>query len=432
VTIGIIGLGYVGLTLAIAAADHGIMTYGVEVNPYIKECLAKNSAHFFEPGLDQLIEQHNNKTFFCVDEFPAGESFDAFIITVGTPLKKGEKQPNFEYIKSALRSVRHVFNGDQLMILRSTVSVGTTRNVVLPFLAQLCDRPIEELLVSMCPERTVEGKAIEELTALPQVISGNNEKSLAIARKLFGMITPRIVAVDTLEAAELVKLYCNTYRDMTFALGNILCMAAQAFNADGIQIIHAANEGYVRSNIALPGFVAGPCLEKDAYILTSNMPECVSREFILAARSFNESLEDFVVNWVEKKLGPGSPEKVVAISGMAFKGIPETSDLRGSSSVYIAQKLAAKGYTLRIHDYVAHPKEMRQLNLGKVCDSIEEVCHGAGVLLILNNHKRYGWLGGASVPEQSGFAVLDAWDVCKGLRGSGVTVNTLGNMCIGG
>ena len=87
-TIGIIGLGYVGLTLAIAAADHGIMTYGVEVNPYIKRCLAENKAHFYEPGLNELIEKHNHKDFFCVEQFPTNVVFDAFIITVGTPLKK--------------------------------------------------------------------------------------------------------------------------------------------------------------------------------------------------------------------------------------------------------------------------------------------------------------------------------------------------------
>lgn len=431
-TIGIIGLGYVGLTLAIAAADHGITTYGVEVNPHIKECLSKNRAHFFEPGLDELIEKHNQKMFFCVEQFPENVSFDAFIITVGTPLKKGAKQPNFEYIKSALQSVKHIYDGNQLVILRSTVSVGTTRNIVQPFLAELCGKAEQDIPVSMCPERTVEGKAIVELSSLPQVVSGSNKEALDAAKTLFEQITPHIVEVDSLEEAELVKLYCNTYRDMTFALGNVLCMAAQVFNADGTKIIRAANEGYPRSNIALPGFVAGPCLEKDAYILTNNMPACASRDFILNARRFNESLEDIVVDWVERKLGSGSHEKAVVLSGMAFKGVPETSDLRGSSSVYIAQKLAAKGYTLRLHDYVAHRDEMQQLNLGEVYDSLEDACQGAGVLLVLNNHKKYEQLQPFPALEQDHFAVLDAWDVCAELRNGGKSVSTLGNLCIGG
>lgn len=426
-TIGIIGLGYVGLTLAIAAADHGIVTYGVEINPNIKKCLENNKAHFFEPGLDELIKKHNHKDFFCVEQFPSDVDYDAFVITVGTPLKKDAKQPNFEYIKSALQSVRQVYNGEQLMILRSTVSVGTTRNIVLPFLAELCGRPDDEILISMCPERTVEGKAVEELTGLPQVISGNNERSLRIAKDLFGRITPHIVAVDSLEEAELVKLYCNTYRDMTFALGNVLCMAAQTFGVDGTKVIRAANNGYDRANIPMPGFVSGPCLEKDAYILTNNMPACASRDFILSARRFNESLEDSVVAWVARQIGSGSTEKVVAMSGMAFKGVPETSDLRGSTSVYIAQKLKNAGYTLRFHDYVARPEEMAALGLGSVCSSIEELCKGADVLLVLNNHRNYSKPNVYAVPVRMGLPILDSWCVCPDLKGYD-KYYTLGNM----
>ena len=196
--IGILGLGYVGLTLGIAAADNGVEVYGTEINSHIKACLKENRAHFFEPGLDAIIRRVNNKSFFCVDSFPEDKRFDAFIITVGTPLKKGEKEPNFEYIKSALQSIRNVYTGDELVILRSTVSVGTTRNIVLPYLAELIHRPQEELLVSMCPERTVEGKAVEELTHLPQIISGNNKKSLEIAQQLFRTMTPYVISVDSL------------------------------------------------------------------------------------------------------------------------------------------------------------------------------------------------------------------------------------------
>ena len=430
-TIGIIGLGYVGLTLAIAAADCGIKTYGVEISDKIKGCLKENRAHFFEPGLDNLIEKHNNKMFFCVDEFPEDVKFDAFIVTVGTPLKHGESVPNFEYIKSALLSVKKVYKGDELFILRSTVSVGTTRNVVLPYLAELCNTPQDDILVSFCPERTVEGKAIDELTNLPQVISGNNERSLEIAQNLFRKITPYVISVKSLEEAELVKLYCNTYRDITFALGNVFCMAAQTFGVDGLDVIKAANQGYQRSNICIPGFVAGPCLEKDAYILTNNMVECASKEFILGARKFNESLEDIVVEWVERKLGAGAPDKVVTMSGMAFKGVPETSDLRGSSSVYIARKLKAKGYTLRLHDFVADLQEMNDLNLGDSFKDLSEAMQGADTLLVLNNHKKYAGVQLKDIYAEKRLPVLDTWNVCTGLWNSDADICNLGNMNIG-
>ncbi len=428
--IGIIGLGYVGLTFAIAAADHEINVYGVEINQHIKDCLKENRAHFYEPGLDNLIRRHNGSTFHVVDAFSGDIAYDAFIITVGTPLKDGEKKPNFDYIRSSLEAIKNVYNGDQLIVLRSTVSVGTTRNVVIPYLSELCGRTEDEILVAMCPERTLEGTAIKELTSLPQLISGNNERSLEIAQRLFRHITPYVIETDSLEEAELAKLYCNTYRDMTFSLGNAFCMAAQNFGVDGIKVIQHANQGYSRSNIAYPGFVAGPCLEKDAYILINNMPECDAKKFILSARKYNESLYDIVVSWVEEKVGTPTAGKVVALSGMAFKGRPETSDIRGSSSVYIAQKLKDKGYELILHDFAAIKDEMKALNLGDVVDDFYDLCEKSDTLLILNNHAKYEKILGEEIIARNGsIRIFDSWNACTELAYcKELDVYTLGNI----
>lgn len=436
ITVGVIGLGFVGLTLGIAAASKGIDVYGVEVNEHIKDCLKKKKAHFYEPGLDSLIMRCSDKTFHVVEKFPSDVKFDAFIITVGTPLKNGEKEPNFEYIKSALQSsIKDVYDGSQLIILRSTVSVGTTRNIVIPLLSEMSGVDRKDVLAAMCPERTLEGKAVKELTHLPQVISGNNDESLEIAQQIFRKMTPTVVVAKSLEEAELIKLYCNTYRDMTFALGNAFCMAAQEFGVDGISAINHANYGYDRSNIAKPGFVAGPCLEKDAYILINNMPECDSKNFILSARRFNESMEDIVVNWVREKTGEKEENKTIAVSGMAFKGEPETSDLRGSSSVYIARKLKALGYTLRLHDFVAIRSEMEALELGSVHETIEDACKGASILLVLNNHKKYGSVmyNENFSYANKGLSILDSWNVCTELHYSDdIKIYTLGNMLVKG
>ncbi len=428
---GIIGLGYVGLTLAVAAASSGIDVFGVEVNPHIKKCLEEGRAHFYEPGLDSLIRRCSGKTFHVVDSFPQDVDFDVLIITVGTPLRADTKEPDFDHIRSALLQIKGIYDASQLVVLRSTVSVGTTRRVVLPFLAQMCGRAEEEVLVSMCPERTLEGKAVDELRHLPQVISGNNPKAIETAQRFFRKMTPCVVEASSLEEAELIKLYCNTYRDMTFAIGNAFCMAAQEFEVDGGLAIEHANYGYGRSNIAKPGFVAGPCLEKDAYILIHNMPDCDSKDFILAARKFNESLEDLVVGWVKKKIGAPDAGKTIALSGMAFKGQPETSDLRGSSSVYIARKLQRAGYRMQLHDFVALPEEMEALGLGRCFGSLYDACQDAGLLLVLNNHKGYASVGSdASLHyKKGGFEILDAWGACTELyHCDEVRISTLGNM----
>ncbi len=415
--------------MAIAAADCGFDVFGTEINTNIKSCLSENRAHFFEPGLDELICRYNNKNFHCADNFPVDKKFDAFIITVGTPLKSESKVPNFDAITAAIKSISEVYDGSQLIILRSTVSVGTTRNVVIPLLAKMCGK--SEVFVSMCPERTIEGKAIEELKNLPQIISGNNLTALKMAEKIFLQITDNVIKADSLEEAELIKLYCNTYRDMNFSIGNAFCLASQTFGVNGINVINRANEGYKRAGIALPGFVAGPCLEKDAYILTNNMVDCLSKEFILNARQVNESLEDEVVEWVKKRVGVPSENIFITLSGMAFKGRPETSDLRGSSSVNIARKLNNLGYKLKLHDFVANVAEMENLKLGKSYSDLNIACENSVALIVLNNHRNY--LEIETIENLAENAViLDTWNVCNKLHEKYFNVYTLGNINLGG
>lgn len=110
-TAGIIGLGYVGLTLAITAASCGIEVYGIEINEHIKNCLGENRAHFYEPGLDTIIERVNGNQFHLVEEFPSDVPMDVFVITVGTPLLDGQKTPNFDYIRSALMAIKPAYVG---------------------------------------------------------------------------------------------------------------------------------------------------------------------------------------------------------------------------------------------------------------------------------------------------------------------------------
>ena len=168
---------------------------------------------------------------------------------MGTPLYPNSTKPNLEAISAAVKSLLPAYDGNQVVIVRSTVSVGTTRKVVLPLLSKLIGKREEELFVSMCPERTIEGKALQELKTLPQIISGNNQKAVDMARRVFEKISPHVIEAKSLEEAELAKLYCNTYRDINFSVGNAFCLAAQMFGVDGMSVINLANEVYSRSKI---------------------------------------------------------------------------------------------------------------------------------------------------------------------------------------
>ena len=298
-----------------------------------------------------------------------------------------------------------------MIVLRSTVSVGTTRDIVIPYLKNMINNPKKEILVAFCPERTVEGKAINEIQNLPQIIGGYNKKSVNIAENFFRKITPFIIEVDSLEEAELIKLFNNTYRDILFSLGNVFNEIAQKFNLNGKKVIKHSNFGYKRSNISTPGFVGGPCLSKDSYILTYNLDDFEGRQFILKAREYNKSLDDKIVKWIDEKAHKYDINDI-GLSGMTFKGMPETSDLRDSPSINIAKKLKSKGYDLYLHDFVANKIELEEKNLGVVVDDFYDLTSKVGILAILNNNSNYQHIQIEKLEKKLNYPkiILDSWE----------------------
>jgi UDP-N-acetyl-D-mannosaminuronic acid dehydrogenase len=407
--IGVIGLGYVGLTFATLAAYKGVEVFAIEKSDEIKKSLKNRKAHFFEPGLDDMLQHLMEKKIFLKNKFEINDNIEVFFITVGTPLLFDSKSPNYQYLLSAIDSIKDVYDGTQLVILRSTVSVGTSRNFVIPHLSKLSGLSEDKILLSFCPERTIEGKAVSELQELPQIIAGNNTKSFKIAEELFRKITPSIIEAESLEAAELVKLFNNTYRDIHFAIGNVFNEIAQEYGINGTEVIKIANTGYIRSNISQPGFVGGPCLEKDSYILTVNMPKSPGYDFVINSRKYNESLEDKVVSWISSNFTTSTK---ICISGLAFKGIPETSDLRGSNSLNIVVKLNKLGFEPNLHDFVANPLEVNSLLKGKFSENIYDAVNDCAGLIILNNNNRYNFLELNKILKnmnQEKVTILDYW-----------------------
>jgi len=431
IKIGVVGLGFVGLTLSIASALKGIKVYGLEVNEVTKNNIKEGKAHFYEPGINNYLENVLNKNFFIVDDLDKIEELDAIIITVGTPLLSDNSTPNFEYIKEALNSIGKNIAKNTVVILRSTVAVGTTRQTVIPYLKEILNVEDDELFVGFCPERTIEGRAIPELFELPQIISGNNSKALELIEKVFREINPFIIRAKSIEAAELIKLFNNTYRDIQFSIGNYFNEIAQHYGINGISLIELANFGYSRSNIAKPGFVGGPCLTKDAYILTSNLPNNKEKTFILNSRLYNEDLENKVIEWIGNN---NINDSQIAISGIAFKGNPATDDLRGSNQLNIAIKLKKLGYKTNLHDYYVATDKMKAHTDNISSNEIYEAVSGCGILLILNNNSQYSDINLNKLNEIMIHPklILDYWGVIENVGESHKELNIVncGNMFI--
>ena len=382
----VVGTGHIGLPLAAVLAEAGFEVTGYDTNDdFVSRVNTTGAAGFLEEGLDELLAKHLHKSLTLTSTPPVGQ--DIYIITVGTPLEAGTQRPNLDRIRVAIQRLAAGFGVDPLIILRSTVSIGTTRNVVLPELR----RHAERFGLAFCPERTIEGKAIPEMRSLPQVVGGLDDESTARAEALFRLVTPAIVRVSSLEAAEMIKLINNTYRDMTFAFANEIALIAERMGLSAAEMIHAANVDYPRSNVARPGFVGGPCLEKDALILIDSLKKIDFKPKVIEeARKINHALPDHVAMRVIQELRGlrRAPARArVLITGFAFKGRPATEDVRGSAAIPVMRRLQSSRIEVWGHDFATPEKVIA--DLGAHACTLEEGFEGADAVIIMNNHSGY-------------------------------------------
>jgi len=391
-TVAVIGLGYVGLTLGLTLNEFGIDVVGVDINEDVIKKLKNGTPHFYEKGLEALLNKHVNKNLKLKTSFEQNES-DIYIICVGTPIDEQGKIIS-AYLESAVSEVGKVLKPHDLIILRSTVPIGTCRNTVIPILEKVSGlKAGNDFFVSFAPERTVEGKALEELKTLPQIIGGYNKQSLDYASQLFQVFTNTIVPVKSLEEAEAVKLLNNTFRDISFSFANEVAMTCDGFGLNARTIIRAANEGYTRNPIPYPSpGVGGACLVKDPYIFSVSAKEGGHEAKLpLIAREINESMIGFVCAKVDtfvntEKKDPATIK--IFLVGMAFKGTPETSDIRHSTSVDILVQLKNSYKNIVIYDPVAHTEDLEGLGVTITTDPIAGF-KDADCILVLNNHPDY-------------------------------------------
>src|SRR3989344_1593971 len=336
--IGVVGLGYVGLTLGITLADLGFKVKGLDKNTVVENSIQKGSHPFFELGLESLLRDHLNKNFKVVSNFRGANNCDIYFISVGTPLNR-ENKPDLKYLGSAAEQLGKVLKYGDTVILRSTVPVGTTRDFVAPILEKSSGlKAGEGFFIAFAPERTIEGKALEELRHLPQVIGGFNHRSAELASSVFSFMTNATVLVDSLEEAEMVKLVNNTYRDVTFAFANEVALIAERWGVDTHRVIDAANYGYDRARVPKPSpGVGGYCLEKDPYIFIDSAGKKGYIPLLFQnARAVSELMVNHVLSEIEsflKKEKKQAQKTKIVILGFAFKGKPVTSDVRGSSTI---------------------------------------------------------------------------------------------------
>ena len=411
----VIGVGFVGLTLGVALTTKGISVRGIEKNAQIVKQLNKGETDVLEPGLEDALTLALSKGLFEVYTIGAQKKnlFDCnvFIITVGTPIH--DRQVDLSLLSSAVNEIVPYLKPQDLVIVRSTVMVGATRDLVLPKLTETG----LDINLAMCPERTIEGNALAEIEHLPQIIGPLNEQSAISASKFFSTICNEVILVDSLEAAEVTKLVNNTYRDVMFGFSNEIARISNGFNLNARQIIQAANQNYSRSNIALPGPSGGPCLEKDPWVLVQSASNLgISLDITKSARLLNEEM---ISEFLNTALIDRHGIRKIGILGLAFKGNPPTRDTRGSAVHEVLNFVKIEFPEISLIGFEPAGKvnafegDLEQL------PSVEAVVENCDALIVLTNSNSFQQLN--NILGQTGkedLLIIDFWNVVsrKALR----------------
>jgi UDP-N-acetyl-D-mannosaminuronic acid dehydrogenase len=315
------GCGHVGLPLAIAFADRGLNVGIYDLNETAVKLVESGQLPFQEDGAAEVLERVLAEGRLSASTDPGIiADADAVVVVIGTPVDE-HLNPDPHAVTRALGDATQHFRDGQLLVLRSTVYPGVTRGVERMF----ADTGVS-LDVAFCPERIAEGKAMEELFTLPQIVSGRTQAVRDRAAKLFGNLTDSIVELEP-EEAELAKLFTNTWRYIKFAAANQFYVMANDHGLDFDKIRKALAHDYPRAaDMPGAGFAAGPCLFKD----TMQLAAFSDNSFVLghSAMLVNEGLPLYLVSHLEKKHDLASLK--VGILGMAFKG--ESDDIRSSLS----------------------------------------------------------------------------------------------------
>lgn len=320
------GFGHVGLPFGIALAETGQNVVLIDINQKTYDVIASGKMPFMEEGGEDKLKNVLDKKLYLSLDTTSLRGCHYVVVVLGTPVDE-HLNPDFNGLVKFFRNLLPLLSDDQHVILRSTVYPGTTAQIKI-----LVEESNLKTSVSFCPERILQGKALQELRSLPQLVGAFDDFSKSDAAHLFHDLTQKIMFLKPFEA-ELAKLFTNSFRYIQFAIANQFYQICTENSVDFYKIYQAAKTDYPRmQSWPTAGFAAGPCLFKD----TMQLASFCNNNFFLghSAMLVNEGLPNFIV--ARLKAQYGLADKTVAILGMAFKG--DIDDPRESLS-YKLRKL---------------------------------------------------------------------------------------------
>jgi UDP-N-acetyl-D-glucosamine dehydrogenase len=357
---GIVGLGYVGLPLAMELARAGYRVLGFDVNQAVVDRLAAGDSHIQDVPAQVVARAVKDGRFSATTELARLAEPDVISICVPTPLSK-TKDPDVSFVLSATESVKRTLRRGQLVVLESTTYPGTTRDLMLPALASTGLQVGQDFFLAFSPERVDPGNPKWNTRNTPKIVGGITETCRRLAVALYQPAIDTLVPVSSPEAAELVKILENTFRSVNIGLVNEMAIVCDKLGVDVWEVIDAAATkpfGFMKFTPG-PG-VGGHCIPLDPHYLAWKMRTLNYRtRFIELAGEINAEMPEYWVAQVVDRLneqGKAARGSTVLVVGVAYK--KDIADVRESPAIDIIRLLQQRGATVVYHDpFVPHLKE---------------------------------------------------------------------------
>lgn len=392
--VGIFGLGYVGIPLALSVARAGLQVIGFDVaQPRVEQLNGGRSPikHISDSDIEMLIASG----FKGTTDFSLAYKCDALIVCVPTPLNK-HREPDLGFVISTMDNIVAYLRPEQLLSLESTTWPGTTKEILLPYVEQAGLSVGENFHLVYSPEREDPGNGLFSTQTIPKVVGGHTPTCLEAAMALYGTFVETIVPVSSTDASEMVKLLENIHRSVNIGLVNEMKIVADRMGLDIFEIIDAAKTKPFGFTAYYPGpGIGGHCIPVDPFYLTWKAREYgLHTRFIELAGEINARMPQYVVdktvhalNMAEKSLNGA---KVLAL-GVAYKR--DVDDMRESPAVLVMELLRDRGADVAYSDpNVPVFPEMRQHNFElSSIDLSPEVLAGFDVAILLTDHSSFDY-----------------------------------------
>ncbi|GAA3073289.1 MULTISPECIES: UDP-N-acetyl-D-mannosamine dehydrogenase [Actinomycetes] len=400
-TVGVIGLGYIGLPTAAILADSGVRVVGMDVSPINVDAVNNGEVPFVEPGLREVVERAVAAGKLSAStETPVA---DAYIVAVPTPFTDSHSA-DLSYIEAAADGIAPKLTGGELMILESTSPPGATEHMAERILKSRPDLAAGDLLVAHCPERVLPGRIMVEMATNDRIVGGLTQAAAEAAKTLYQNFCTGEVLLTDAKTAEMAKLTENSFRDVNIAFANELSVICDQLGVDVWELIDLANH-HPRVNILQPGpGVGGHCIAVDPWFIVDAAPD--ASRLIRTARETNDAKPEWVLGRIEQALEHHGREATVALMGLAFKA--NIDDLRESPSLSIAQRLAERAPEARILAVEPHIDQLPAQLAGSgnvTLAGIDEALQTAQILVLLVDHDQFKAIDTARL---AGHTVIDS------------------------